>query len=141
MGAVLNFSRGTVFFETLCIELPWGKPTPQPAYSIYCPRITKQLSMPFRTATFVDVEHDFPPRSFDSNTEAYVTKSTFGVLPKDFHHTPGVVKLDDLHNHSAPLIVVNTSDETLQLPSKTTVPQLELLNGENINIVDFSDII
>ena len=64
-----------------------------------------------------------------------------GVLPIDFHLTPGVAKLDDLHNHSAPLIVVNTSDETFQLPFKVTVPQLDVLNGENINIVDISDII
>ena len=58
MGAVLNFSRRSVYFEALHLNVPWCKPHLQPADSIYCLQVTKQLSMPPRSATFIDVDHN-----------------------------------------------------------------------------------
>ena len=60
-GAVLNFSRRSVYFEALHLNVPWCKPQTQPADSIYCLRISKHLSMPPRSALFIDVDHNLPP--------------------------------------------------------------------------------
>ena len=139
MGAVLNFSRRSVYFEALHLNVPWCKPHTQPADSIYCLQITKHLSMPRRSAMFIDVDHNLPPSSCPSNREAYVTKSTTSDLPQAFHLTPGIATLHDLHNHSTPFIVVNTSDEPLSLPPKITVAHLEVLDGTNVTISNFSD--
>ena len=129
MGAVLNFSRRSVYFEALNLNVPWCKPQTQPADSIYCLRITKHLSMPPRSAMFIDVDHNLPPSPCRSNREAYVTKSTTNDLPQAFHLTPGIATLHDLHNHSTPFIVVNTSDEPLSLPPKTTVAHSKFSTG------------
>ena len=139
MRAVLNFSRRSIYFEALHINAPWCKPHTQPADSIYCLQITKHLSMAPRSAMFIDIEHNLPPSSSPSNREAYVTKSTTSDLPQAFHLTPGIATLHDLHNHSTPFIVVNTSDEPLSLPPKTTVAHLEVLDGTNVTISNFSD--
>ena len=139
MGAVLNFSCRSVYFEALHLNIPWCKPHPQPADSIYCLQITKHLSMPPRSATFIEVDHNLSLSSCPSNREAYVTKSTTSDLPQAFHLTPGIATLHDLHNHSTPFIVVSTSDEPLSLPPKTTVSHLEVLDGTNVTISNFSD--
>ena len=139
MEAFLNFSCQSAYFEALHLNVPWCKPHTQPAGSIYCIQITKHLSMPPRSAMFIDVDHNLPPSSCPSNREAYVTKSTTSDLPKAFHLTPGITTLDDLHNHSTPFIVVNTSDEPLCLPPKTTVAHLKVLDRTNVIISNFSD--
>ena len=139
MGAVLNFSRRSVYFEALHLNVPWCKPQPQPADSIYCLQITKHLSMPLRSATFIEIDHKLSPSPFPSNREAYVTKSTTNDLPQALHLTPGIATLHDLHNHSTPFTVVNISDEPLSLPPKTTVAHLEVLDGTNVTISNFSD--
>ena len=87
---------------------------------------------------FIDVDHNLPPSSCPSNREAYVTKSTTTDLPQAFHLTPDIATLHDVHNHSTPFIVVNTSDEPLFLPPKTTVADLEVLDGTNVTISNFS---
>ena len=108
MGAVLNFSRRSVYFEALHLNVPWCKPHPQPADSIYCLQITKHLFMPPRSATFIEVDHNLSPSSCPSNREAYVTKCTTNDLPQALHLTPGIATLHDLHNHSTPFIVVTS---------------------------------
>jgi transposase InsO family protein len=139
LGAVLHFAQRTVFFTALNIELPWSKPASQPADSIYCLRITDQLCLSPRSATFVDVDPDLPPGTGNTNSEAYVTKFASTDLPPAFHLTPGVVRVCDLRDHSTPLIVVNTSAETLSLPPRTAVAQLEILTGENVQVVNLLD--
>ena len=103
-------------------------------------KVAKHLSMPPRSAMLIDVDHNLPPSLCPSNREAYVTKSTTSDLPQAFHLTPGIATLHDLHNHSTPFIVVNTSfDEPLSLPPKTIVAHLEVLDGTNVTISNFSD--
>ena len=95
--------------------------------------------MPPRSVMLIAVDHNLPPSPCPSNREAYVTKSTTSDLPQAFHLTPGIATLHDLHNHCTPFIVVNTSDKPLSLPPKTTVAHLEVLDGTNVTISNFSD--
>ena len=138
MGAVLNFSRRSVYFDALHLNVPWCKPHPQPAVT-YCLQITKHLSMPPRSATFIDVDHNLSPSSCPSNREAYVTKSTTSDLSQAFHLSPRIATLHDLRYHSTPFIVVDTSDKPLSLPPKTTVAHLEVLDETTVTISNFSD--
>ena len=75
MGAVLNFSSRVIYFQALHLDVPWGKPNRQLAHSIYCLQIIVKLSMPPRSAMFIDDDHNLPPSSCPSNHFLKIWKS------------------------------------------------------------------